>query len=262
MKKQLLATVSAAALLFVAHDAYAVTTNLCSTVTALGAATSHNFVTTLGTNCTFSIAQPAVTDLANIAAGTVVANPTGSSATPSATTAPVLGIGGSSTGSVGLSSSGGGAVTISGGTATITPYTIVPPVAAPVSDGQVWASTTGGVGSWVSIASAARNISSQTGTTFSATTAQDGYMYDNLGNTGTTTATLSTTAGDNWCFAVVAAHPVIITAGAGATIDNGGAVSATAGNMQSTTIGSVACVYIESATVALVYAATGPWAIT
>lgn len=260
--KRILQAIAAVGFLVAAPYANAVTTNVCSTVTATGTGTAHSFVTALANNCTFSVAQPAVTDLANIAGGTVVGNATGSAAAPAATISPVLGIGGTSTGTIGLSSSGGNAVTLSGGTASITAYTIVPPPAAPVTNGQVWSSLTTGVGSWVTVATAARTISSQTGTTLALASGNDGTMYDNLGNSGTLTATLTQTAGDNWCFTVAAAHPVIITAGASSTIDLGGNISATAGNIQSTTIGAVACVYVESGTADFVYAATGPWAVT
>jgi hypothetical protein len=253
---------AALAFLLLVSGAEAATTNLCATVTATGSGTTHNFVTALANNCTFSIAQPAVGDLANVAGGTVLGNSSGSSAAPSATITPVLGIGGTSTGTLGLSSSGGNAVTLSGGTASITAYTIVPPPAAPASNGQAWTATTAGVGSWTTIATASRTISSQTGTTLALASANDGTMYDNLGNAGTLTATMTQTAGDNWCFTVVAAHPIIITAGAASTIDMGGVISATAGNVQSTTIGSVACVYVESGTADFVYSSTGPWAVT
>ena len=253
---------SALSFLFLTSIAEAATTNGCGSVTALGSATTHNFVTTLGNNCTFSIAQPAVTDLANIAGGTVLGNTGTSSAAVAATISPVLGIPSTSTGTIGLASSGGGTVTFTGGTAAITGYNITPPPAAPVSNGQAWTATTAGLGSWTTIALASKTISSQTGSSLALASAGDGTMYDNAGNSGTLTATMTQTAGDNWCFTVVAAHPVIITAGAASTVDLGGVVSATAGNVQSTTIGSVACVYVESSTLDFVYSSTGPWAVT
>jgi hypothetical protein len=253
--------------LFGIASAEAATTNVCGTVTALGAATSHEFVTTLGTNCTFSIAQPAVTDLANVAGGTVLANNGGTSAAPAATAAPVLGIASSQTGSLGLANSNtANAITIYAGSTTTGPtaaYNLNLPVSAG-SAGQALVSEGGGSTpmQWATIVAAARTVSSQTGTTLALASAGDATMYDNLGNSGTLTATMTQTAGDNWCFTVVAAHPIIITAGAASTINYGGTISATAGNMTSSTVGAVACVYVESGTADFVYSATGPWAVT
>lgn len=261
MMKRVYAMLAAGALFFAAHSADAATT-LCSTVTALGSATSHNFVTTLGNTCTFSIAQPAVGDLQNVGGGTVLGNATGSSAAPSATVAPVLGIAGTSTGTLGLSNSAGGAVTLQGGNGAVTSYTIDLPVAAPTLSGQALTATTAGVASWTTILSTNFTVTSET-TAFNVLSSADWTRYDNKSASGSVTGTLpaSPTAGDNWCFLVVAAQTLEALANTGETINLGGTVSASAGNVQSNTPGASICIYFETATAAFAWASTGPWQV-
>lgn len=78
--------------------------------------------------------------LAPIAGGTVIGNPTGATAAPTATTAPVLGIPGTSTGQLGIAGIGGGTATLSAqsaaGSATVllptTSGTLASSAAAPI----------------------------------------------------------------------------------------------------------------------------------
>ena len=151
-------------LLFAAQSAEASTT-MCGTVTA-AAAVSHQWITALGTGCTFTQSQPAVTDLANVGGGTVLGNATGSSAAPTATATPVLGVASTTSGTLGLYNSGSAnAVTIQAPGGATAAYNFNLPI-APGSVGQALVSEGGGSTAmqWATIVSAARTVSSQTGT--------------------------------------------------------------------------------------------------
>jgi hypothetical protein len=238
---------------------------VCGSVTALGSATANNFVTTLGNNCTFSIAQPSISNLANIAGGTVVGNTGTTSATPTATTAPVLGIPGTSAGTVGLADSAGGTFTLGAATSATTSWELYAPPAAPTSNGQVMAVSTGGVGSWITPNSTSFTITAEA-TSWTVTSASDGTRFNNTGASGTVIGTLPTSpsAGDNWCFVQTAAGTdyMEVKGATGETINYGGVISASAGNITSGQQGAVACVYFDTSTTAYVWSSTGPWTVT
>lgn len=247
----------------IATDRAEASTTICGTVPAI-AATSHEWITSLGTNCTFSQSQPTVGDLANVAAGTVLGNATGSSAAPTATAAPVLGVASTTSGTLGLYSSGtANKITIQNVGATAAYNFNLPNTVG--SSGQVLTSAGGGGSAmtWSTLATAALTVSSQT-TAFNVTAAADATRYDNTGAAGSIIGTLpaSPTAGDNWCFLVSAAQTLEVLANTGETINFGGTVSASAGNIQSSTVGSSACLYFESATVAYIWGSTGTWSVT
>lgn len=260
MRRLLYAAAAAAVAATLSLPAWAAT-NVCGGGITTITAVSHQWLTSLGTNCTFAQSQPAVGDLANVAGGTVLANATGSSAAPTATINPVLGIAGTSTGTLGLTNSAGGTLTLSTNGA-VTNYTISFPGAAPASNGQALTATTAGAASWTSVLTTQLTVSSKT-TSYNATSALDWTRFDNTGAGGSVVATLpaAPSAGDNWCFLVTAAQTHEVLANTGETINFGGTVSASAGNIQSNTVGSSACLYFATATAAYVYASTGPWAV-
>lgn len=238
-------------------------TNVCGSVNA-AAAVSHQWITALGTNCQFTQSQPAVTDLANVAAGTVLGNPTGSAAAPSATATPVLGVASTTSGSLGFYNSGSAnAVTIQAPAGATAAYNFNLPI-APGTAGQALVSEGGGSTAmqWASILAANFTVTSKT-TAFTITSAADFTRYDNTGAGGSVVFTLpaSPSAGDNWCFAVTAAQTLEVLANTGETINVGGTVSASAGNIQSSTVGANACLAFHSATAAYAEAFTGPWSV-
>jgi hypothetical protein len=94
--------------------------------------------------------------------------------------------------------------------------------------------------------------------------ADDWKRYDNTGAGASVTWTLPTTptAGDNWCWLVTAAQPVVILANTGETITMGNTTGASAGNLTSSTVGSSVCLYFQTATAAYVWASNGTWVLT
>jgi hypothetical protein len=261
MLRFLFAVVTAAALAAIAAADAGAATTTCSTVATLASAT-HQWLTQLGTNCTFSQSQPAVGDLANVGGGTVLANSTGASAAPAATTTPVLGIAGTSTGSLGLANSAGGTLTLDTN-AAITSYSIHFPPVAPTANGQALTATTAGVASWAAVLTARLTVVSKT-SSYTLTSADDATSFNNIGAAGSVTFTFPTspTAGDNWCFAAAANQTIVIAVASGQTLYLGNVAStAGTGNITSGGQGVAACVTFHSATVAIVESATGPWTV-
>lgn len=254
------------ALLLSSTAAHAVT-NVCGTVTA-AAAVSHQWVTSLGTNCTFAQSQPAVGDLANVASGTVLGNATGSSAAPTATATPVLGVASTTSGSLAFYNSGSAnAVTVQAPGGATSAYNFNLPI-APGSSGQFL--TSGGGGStamtWsTGLAARFTTATKTTNYTIASGGTDNATRFDNSGAGGSVTFTMPTTAnltaGDNWCFTVDAAQTLQVTANTSETINVGGVVSASAGNIQSSTVGSSICLYMLTTGKAYAYASAGPWAV-
>jgi hypothetical protein len=133
------------------------------------------------------------------------------------------------------------------------------------SAGQVLTSQGGGTAAmtWSSVVTAAFTTSSKT-TAFNVVAADDWKRYDNTGAGGSVIGTLpaSPSAGDNWCFLVTAAQTLEILANTGETITMGNVTSASAGNLQSATVGSSVCLYFQSTTAAYVWASNGTWQLT
>jgi hypothetical protein len=216
---------------------------------------------TAATTCT----QPAVGDLATVAGGTVLGNATGSTAAPTATATPVLGVASTTNGTLTLQASGTAfGVTIQNTGVTPGSYNFNLPLTAGVT-GQVLTSAGGGSSpmTWSSVVTAAFTVSSKT-TAYNVLASADWTRFDNTGAGGSVIGTLpaSPTAGDNWCFLVTAAQTFEILANTGETITMGNTTGASAGNLQSNTIGSSACIYFESATAAYVWASNGSWTLT
>ena len=106
------------------------------------------------------------------------------------------------------------------------------------------------------------NVVSKT-SNYNVASADDAARFDNAAASGSVIFTLPTSpsAGDNWCFLVAAAQTVEVLANTGETITLGGTQSASAGNIQSGTIGNSVCLYFRSATTAYVENATGSWQV-
>lgn len=240
---------------------YAATT-LCSPVTT-NAGASHQWMSALGSGCTFTLSQPGVGDLAAVGAGTVLGNATGSSAAPTATSTPVLGVASTTSGSLGIySSATANAITIQQEGATSAYNFNLPNTVG--TAGQVLTSQAGGstAMTWSSVVAANFTISTQT-SNFNVTAANDWVRYDNSGAAGSVTGTLPSapTAGDNWCFLVATAQTFEVLANTGETINFGGTLSASAGNIQSSTVGSSVCLYFESSTKSYAWASEGSWQV-
>jgi hypothetical protein len=220
---------------------------------------------TSATTCT----QPAVGDLATVAAGTVLGNATGSTAAPTATSAPVLGIASTTAGSLGLYNSATAfAITLQNGGGTSNGATAAYNFNLPITvggAGQVLTSQGGGTTpmTWSTVLTASFSVSSKTAS-FPVTSALDATRFDNAGAGGSVTFTLpaSPVAGDNWCFLVAAAQTLVVLANTGETITMGNVTGASAGNLTASTIGSSVCVYFESATAAYTWASNGTWVLT
>ena len=184
-----------------------------------------------------------------IPGGTIIGNPTGASAVPVATTAPVLGIPGTSTGQVGLAGATSGTTILraqdAAGSATnllpTSPGTLVSTAAAPVAIDAVTGQ--------VSITGLAGGVLAGSGPTFQRTPVLGvpGSALGTLGlagnTSGTVTITPQATAGTptltlpntSGTFAVGASSPVVLNTTTGnltcptcATTSGGGALSATA----------------------------------
>jgi hypothetical protein len=254
----------AGAALAVAAGAAQAATNTCSSVpTVAGSATA--VVTALSASCAWSTTQLAVGNLANVAAGTILGNPTGSSAAPEATSAPVLGVASTTAGTLGLySSSTADAVTIQNVGATSAYNFNLPDTAG--TSGQVLESGGGGSAAmtWASALTAQQTVNSETSSSTTAvSSAADYQVFDNAGASGAVTLTLpsSPNKGDNWSFCVMAAETFEIAANTGQSFNLGGVTGASAGNIQSSTIGSCASIRFETTTSIMVAASTGPWEV-
>ena len=220
---------------------------------------------TAATTCT----QPAVGDLATVAAGTVLGNATGSTSAPTATSAPVLGVASTTAGTLGLYNQATAfAITIQNGGGTTngatSAYNFNLPITAG-SAGQALTSQGGGTAAmtWSTILTAAFSVSSKT-TAYNVTSALDWTRFDNTGAGGSVIGTLpaSPSAGDNWCFLVTAAQTHEILANTGETITMGNVTGASAGNLQFSSIGSSVCLYFATATAAYVYSSNGTWVLS
>lgn len=231
---------------------------------------SHTWANSLAastavTTCT----QPSVGDLNTVAAGTVLGNATGSTAAPTATSAPVLGVASTTAGTLGLyNSATANAITIQNGGGTANGATGAYNFNLPISvgtSGQVLTSQGGGTTAmtWSSIVTSAFSVSSKTAS-FPVTAALDWTRFDNSGAGGSVTFTLpaSPSAGDNWCFLVATAQSLVVLANTGETITMGNVTGASAGNLTSSTVGSSVCVYFESATAAYSWTSNGTWVLT
>ena len=231
---------------------------------------SHTWANSLAastgaTACT----QPSVGDLNTVAAGTVLGNATGSTAAPTATSAPVLGVASTTAGTLGLyNAATANAITIQNGGGSTNgatgAYNFNLPIAVG-SSGQVLTSQGGGTAAmtWSSVITAAFSVSSKTAS-FPVTSALDWTRFDNAAAGGSVTFTLpaSPSAGDNWCFLVAAAQALVVLANTGETITMGNVTGASAGNLTSSTIGSNVCIYFESATAAYATTMNGTWVLT
>jgi hypothetical protein len=213
------------------------------------------------TTCT----QPAVGNLSAVASGTVLGNPTGSSAAPEATAAPVLGVASTTSGTLGLySSSTANAITIQNVGATAAYNFNLPNTAG--TSGQVLTSAGGGASAmtWSTVLTAAFTVSSKTSAYTVVSGTDDWKRFDNSGASGSVTLTLpaSPSAGDNYCFLVVAAQTLEILANTGETITMANVTGSSAGNLQANTVGSSVCIYFESSTTAYAWASEGAWSLT
>jgi hypothetical protein len=200
----------------------------------------------------------------SITAGTVFGNNTGSAGTPSFTAAPILGVPGTTSGTLELSDSAGGDVVLATGGNT-TAYTLHFPTAAPVSNGQALTATTGGTASWSSIVSTKMTVSSKSGSTYQVATGTDDWTrFDNTGGSGGITFTLptaaNTSAGDNWCFTEVANQTVTVAVNSTQIITMGNTAGTTGtGTLTSGGVGSSVCMYAQSTTNIQVYSSNGSW---
>jgi hypothetical protein len=254
----------AGAVFAVAAGAAQAATNTCSSVpTVSGSATA--VVTALSASCAWSTTQLAVGNLSTIGEGTVVANPTTSAAAPEATAAPVLGQASTTSGTLGLySSASADLITIQNVGATAAYNFNLPDTAG--TPGQVLESGGGGSSpmTWASALTAQQTVNSETSSsTTVVTSAADYQVFDNAGASGSVTLTLpsSPNKGDNWSFCVMAAETFEIAANSGQTFNLGGVTGASAGNIQSSTIGSCASIRYETTTTIMVAASTGPWQV-
>lgn len=235
-------------------------TYTCAAHTWANSLAAANAVTT----CT----QPAVGDLSTVAAGTVLGNATGSTAAPTATSAPVLGVASTTSGTLGLFSSGtANAITIQNVGATAAYNFNLPNTAG--TSGQAMLSQGGGstAMTWGAVVTAAFTVSSKTtGYQVASAGADDWKRFDNTGAGGSVVFTLPTTAnlaaGDNWCFLVTAAQTLEILANTGETLTMGNVTGAAAGNLQANTVGSSICIYMGSTTAGYVWAFNGTWTLT
>jgi len=229
------------------------------------ACASHQWANSLaaGTGAT-ACTQPAVGDLATVAAGTVLGNATGSTAAPTATAAPVLGVASTTAGTLGLySSASANVVTIQNLGAT-SAYNFNLPLTVG-SAGQAMVSEGGGSTAmqWATILASAFTVSTKT-SAYPVVAADDWKRFDNAGAGGSVTFTLpaSPSAGDNWCFLVATAQSVVVLANTGENIMMGNVAGASAGNLTANTVGSSVCLYFQSSTAAYVWASNGTWALT
>jgi hypothetical protein len=221
---------------------------------------------TAATTCT----QPAVGDLATVAAGTVLGNATGSTAAPTATSAPVLGVASTTSGSLGFYNSGSAnAVTVQAPGGATSAYNFNLPITVG-SAGQALISEGGGSTAmqWTSILAAKMTVTSKTTSTYTLASAgaDDWVRFDNAGNAGALTITLPTTAnlsaGDNWCVTVVAAQQITVQAAASEIFTMGNVAGAAAGSLVSSTPGSLVCWYAESTTNMQVWTSNGSWVLS
>jgi hypothetical protein len=258
--KHILRVAAGLALAFGAAQAAHAGTSLVGPIQPYSAV-SHQWLTSLSATGAFTSTQPAVGDLATIGGGTVVGNTGTGSAAPAATTAPVLGIPGTSSGTIGIAGSSAGTLTLAA-PASITSYTLTLPGAAPASSGQALTATTGGTASWSTVLAAKYTVTSKTAN-YTVASADDATRFDNSGAGAQVNFTLpaSPSAGDEWCFLVVAAQTLEVLANTGETITVGTTTSSSAGNVQSNNVGSSVCIYFETATAAYAQTMTGAWTV-
>ena len=270
LKRKVLYGGACALALLLAAGAASAATSFVSPLVAYACA-SHTWAnslanTTGATTCT----QPVVGDITAVAAGTVLGNATGSSAAPTATAAPVLGVASTTAGTLGLySSASANAVTIQNLGAT-SAYNFNLPLTVGTA-GQVLTSQAGTTNAmtWSNVVTAAFTVLSKTTAYTVGSAGVDDWKR--LDNSGASTGIIFTlplqanlSAGDNWCFLAlnVTTNPFEILANTGETITMGNTTGTAAGNLQTSSLGSSVCIYMESTTAAYVYASEGAWSLT
>jgi len=260
---KMLRSVVVVLLTMLAVPAYAATT-LVSPVQTF-TQTSHQWLNSLSATGAFSASQPAVGDLSAVNGGTVLGNPTGSSAAPTATATPVLGIGGTTAGTLGLANNNtsGAVVTVTNPAAT-TAYNFNLPATAG-SSGQVLESGAGGTNAmtWATLNTSPDYTVTAKTTGYTTSNTDSGVVFNNTGASGSVAITAPTTptVGEHHCLTVDAAQNFQFTAGTGQTISLGGAVGASAGNIQSSQVGAIVCLYADSTTSWIAQNMTGQWTL-
>lgn len=203
--------------------------------------------------------------LPNINGGTVLANTGTSSSTPAGTTQPILGVPSGSSGSLGFANSTvANTVTVQQVGATASYNFNLPNTVG--SAGQALVSEGGGSTAmqWANILSSSFTISSKTSGYSVVSGTDDWKRFDNAGASGSVTFTLpsSPAAGDNNCYTVAAAQTLEVLANTGQSITMGNTTGSSAGNLQSSTVGSSVCIYYESTTAIYVWTSNGNWSLT
>jgi hypothetical protein len=202
-----------------------------------------------------------------ITAGTVFGNSTGSAGTPSFTATPVLGVGGTTAGTLTFENAAAAfGVTIQEAGTAAASYNFNLPLTVG-SAGQALVSEGGGSTpmQWATIASAKFTTSSKTASTYQiATATDDAIRFDNTGASAGVTFTLptaaNTSAGDNWCFTEVANQTITIAVNSTQIITMGNTAGTTGtGTLTSGAVGSTVCLYATSTTNIQTWAANGSW---
>ncbi len=100
-------------------------------------------------------------------------------------------------------------------------------------------------------------------TNYTTSNSDSQVTFNNAGAGGSVAITAPTTptAGEVHCLIVDAAQTMQFTANTGQTISLGGTTSASAGNINSSTVGSMACVEAETTTAWRVRSVTGTWTV-
>jgi hypothetical protein len=221
---------------------------------------------TASTGATSCSAITNYNQLPTIGGGTVLGNTGTSSTTPSATIAPVVGIPGTSEGSLGFAGSTAGTFTLEAAPNTTASYTLQAPAAAPSVSGQALTATTGGVGSWTTIATAGLTVTAQSSGPTTLTSANDRTFYKVTSGAVTYNMTSSLVAGDNWCFEQSSSNAVTISVNsvASLTFILGGGSGTT--SLVSGAAGSTLCGVMDAATSGaanfVVYSMTGTWTLS
>lgn len=187
--------------------------------------------------------------LTPIAGGTVLGNPTGALAVPVATTAPVLGIPGTSTGQVGLAGSGSGTATLRAQTAAGSGVSLLPTAGGTLVGTVTAPLTLDAVTGLLSLPGQSGGVLAGSSPAFTRTPVLGvpGSFQGTLGfaglTSGTATITAQATAGSptltlpntSGTFAVGASSPLVLNATTGAltcptcvTSSGGGAITGTA----------------------------------
>lgn len=219
------------------------------------------------TTCT----QPAFSDITgSVTAAQMLALANGNvyvgngSNQPVASATPTLGVAGTTAGSLGLAGATSGVFT-QGAAASTTSYTLTWPAAAPAASGQALTATTAGVASWATIPTAAFTVSTNPASPVTLAAAADGTRYQTSSAAVTFNLTGSLVAGDNWCFTQTAGNAVTIADNSvtNMTITMGTTVgTATTGTLISAGAGSTACLYMSTATSAIVWSSEGQWTLS